>query len=45
MGYLLPPAQAPSGGLPLTDAALQEDSQFDDTFPYLRTPMAGAGAQ
>jgi hypothetical protein len=43
MGYLLPPAMAPSGQLPITDASLQEDSQFDAAFPYLRTPMAGAG--
>jgi hypothetical protein len=42
MGYLLPPASAPSGSLPLTDASLQEDAQFDNAFPYLRTPMPGA---
>jgi hypothetical protein len=43
MGYLLPAASAPSGQLGFTDATLQEDSQFDATFPYLRTPRAGAG--
>ena len=26
----------------LTDAVLQEDSQFDNTFPYLTTPIPGA---
>lgn len=44
MGYLLPVADAPSGQLGFTDASLQEDAQFDATFPYLRTPKAGAGA-
>jgi hypothetical protein len=44
MGYLLPAAVAPSGQLGFTDAVLQEDSQFDATFPYLRTPKAGAAS-
>jgi uncharacterized protein DUF4331 len=44
MGYLLPAADAPSGQLGFTDASLQEDAQFDDVFPYLRTPKAGAGS-
>jgi hypothetical protein len=43
MGYLLPPADAPSGQLGFTDATLQEDAQFDAAFPYLRTPRPGAG--
>ena len=43
MGYLLPTADAPSGQLAFTDAALQEDAQFDDAFPYLRTPLARRG--
>jgi hypothetical protein len=43
MGYLLPAADAPSGQLGFTDATLQEDSQFDAVFPYLRTPYPGAG--
>ena len=43
MGYLLPPADAPSGQLPFTDATIQEDAQFDAAFPYLRTPHPGAG--
>jgi hypothetical protein len=38
MGYLLPMADAPSGQLGFTDAVLQDDSQFDAAFPYLRTP-------
>jgi hypothetical protein len=42
MGYLLPAADAPSGQLGFTDAVLQDDSQFDATFPYLRTPTPGA---
>jgi hypothetical protein len=42
MGYLLPKADAPSGQLAFTDATLQEDSQFDAVFPYLRTPTPGA---
>ena len=25
-----------------TDASIQEDAQFDDAFPYLRTPTPGA---
>jgi Domain of unknown function (DUF4331) len=43
MGYLLPAADAPSGQLGFTDAVLQADSQFDVTFPYLKTPLPGAG--
>jgi len=43
MGYLLAAADAPSGQLGFTDATLQDDSQFDATFPYLRTPLPGAG--
>lgn len=44
MGYLLPAADAPSGQLGFTDAVMQADWQFDATFPYLRTPLPGAGA-
>jgi hypothetical protein len=43
MGYLLPAADAPSGQLGFTDAVLQADSQFDAMFPYLKTPLPGAG--
>jgi hypothetical protein len=42
MGYLLSLADAPSGQLPFTDAVLQDESQFDVTFPYLQTPHPGA---
>jgi hypothetical protein len=42
MGYLLPLADAPSGQLGFTDAAINEDAQFDAVFPYLRTPNPGA---
>ena len=42
MGYLLSKTDAPSGQLAFTDAALQEDSQFDAAFPYLKTPTPGA---
>ncbi|HEX6246149.1 MAG TPA: DUF4331 family protein, partial [Polyangiales bacterium] len=42
MGYLLPLAAAPSGQLGFTDATIQEDAQFDATFPYLTTPRPGA---
>jgi hypothetical protein len=43
MGYLLPVADAPAGQVPFTDATIQEDAQFDASFPYLRSPRAGAG--
>jgi len=42
MGFLLPLADAPSGQLGFTDASIQEDAQFDNAFPYLRTPTPGA---
>lgn len=35
-------ADAPSGKLDFTDGALVNDSQFDASFPYLRTPIAGS---
>jgi hypothetical protein len=41
-GVFCTPADAPAGNLPFTDGALQDASQFDDTFPYLRTPLAGS---
>jgi hypothetical protein len=40
VGVLLDPADAPSGQLPLTDGALNSSAQFNETFPYLRTPKA-----
>ena len=42
MGALLSPADAPSGSLAYTDGAFLDDSFFDDTFPYLKSPLAGA---
>jgi len=36
------PADAPAGGAPLTDGALQSPAQFPDAFPYLNTPLPGA---
>jgi len=42
MGFLLPPASAPSGQLGFTDGVLQDASQFDVTFPYLKTPLPGS---
>ena len=41
-GVFCSPADAPSGTLPFTDGTLQIASQFDSTFPYLRTPMPGS---
>ena len=38
------PADAPAGLLPFTDGALQDASQFDNAFPYLRAPLPGAGS-
>jgi hypothetical protein len=42
MGFLLPTNVAPSGQVPFTDAVLNEDTQFDNAFPYLTTPLPGA---
>ena len=44
MGYLLPPGSGKpaSANLPYTDGVLVEDSQFDNAFPYLRTPLPGS---
>jgi hypothetical protein len=36
------PADAPSGTLPYTDGVLQDASQFDSTFPYLKPPLPGS---
>ena len=41
-GFLLPLADAPSGQLPYTDGALVDSTQFDTTFPYLKTPLPGS---
>jgi len=42
MGVLLPLDCAPSGQLPYTDGAVVNDSFFDDSFPYLLTPIPGS---
>jgi hypothetical protein len=43
MGYLFAnDTQAPARNVAFTDAVLQEDSQFDDKFPYVTTPNPGA---
>jgi hypothetical protein len=36
------PSDAPAGAAPLTDGAAIDDSVFDDSFPYLTTPIPGA---
>ncbi|HSS78004.1 MAG TPA: DUF4331 domain-containing protein [Thermoanaerobaculia bacterium] len=41
-GVFCSPADAPSGNLPFTDGTLQDVSQFDTVFPYLRTPLPGS---
>lgn len=41
-GVFCDPADAPSGNLPFTDGTLQDASQFDAAFPYLRAPLAGS---
>ena len=42
MGRLLNTTVAPAATAPLHDAVLQTASQFDDVFPYLRTPISGS---
>jgi Domain of unknown function (DUF4331) len=37
------PADAASGGIDFTDGAFLDESFFDTTFPYLKTPLAGSG--
>jgi Domain of unknown function (DUF4331) len=39
---LCTPAQAPIGNVPLTDGAPVSAADFDSTFPYLKTPLAGS---
>ncbi|HYU35444.1 MAG TPA: DUF4331 domain-containing protein [Thermoanaerobaculia bacterium] len=41
-GVFCNPADAPSGNLPFTDGTLQDSSQFDNSFPYLRAPLPGS---
>jgi hypothetical protein len=38
------PADAPTGNLPYTDGATVSSTDFDATFPYLRTPIPGSPA-
>lgn len=35
---------APAGAIPFTDGVQQQASEFDVTFPYLKTPTPGAGS-
>ncbi|MEM7261748.1 MAG: DUF4331 domain-containing protein [Planctomycetota bacterium] len=44
MGALIDPTLAPSGQLPFTDGAIVDSSFFDESFPYLRTPLPGSPA-
>ncbi|HEY0782108.1 MAG TPA: DUF4331 family protein, partial [Thermoanaerobaculia bacterium] len=41
-GAYCSPSDAPSGNLPFTDGTLQDVSQFDVTFPYLKAPLPGS---
>ena len=41
MGALLKLNDAPAGNIPFHDAILQQDSDFDGTFPYMKSPNAG----
>jgi hypothetical protein len=41
-GVYCNPADAPSGALPFTDGTLNDVSQFDVTFPYLKDPFPGS---
>lgn len=42
LGFFLPQAQAPFGGVVLHDAVANDVTQFQPTFPYLETPNAGS---
>jgi hypothetical protein len=42
MGVLLDETDAPAGQLPYTDGAFVDASFFDESFPYLKTPLAGS---
>ena len=41
MGALLSTDAAPSAAIPFHDAVLQNETDFDGTFPYLKTPNPG----
>jgi hypothetical protein len=45
LGLFGTPEQAPSGALDFTDGALVDDSFFDASFPYLKTPLPGSPGQ
>ena len=36
------PADAPAGALRFTDGAFLDETSFDATFPYLKTPLPGS---
>lgn len=42
LGLFGNPSQAPSGMLDFTDGAFTDASHYDQTFPYLRTPLPGS---
>ncbi|MCB1036449.1 MAG: DUF4331 domain-containing protein [Acidobacteria bacterium] len=42
LGIGCEPDDAPAGLLPFTDQAFQDVTQFDNAFPYLRTPLPGS---
>lgn len=39
---LCEPEDAPAGTAPITDGAIQNAAQFDNTFPYVTTPVSGS---
>lgn len=41
-GILMSGNDAPAGAIPFHDGVLQDASQFDSVFPYLKTPNAGS---
>ena len=41
-GILMSGNDAPGGAIPFHDGVLQDASQFDSTFPYLKTPNPGS---
>jgi hypothetical protein len=41
-GVYCSPSDAPSGALPFTDGTLNDVSQFDASFPYLKDPFPGS---
>jgi hypothetical protein len=45
MGVLLDAGVAPDGQLPYTDGAYVDETFFDTTFPFLRTPLPGSPNQ